>query len=1161
MNPTHQPVDQPFDQPVDPPVDQAHRDRVRDHHATSVFIEAGAGTGKTTAIVDRVVAMVANATIELRDLAAITFTEAAASELRDRIRHRLERAAAGHDPLVPTDAGQERCRVALGQLDDAALSTLHGFAQRILTEHPLEAGLPMSFEVLDDIQARVSFEQRWAAFVDEIYADETLTPLLLRGLVLGLGPDQLHDIARTLDEHHDRLPEPISDLITADAFDELVATGTARIRDGFSYLFTQRREHCRGDEDLLALHLDSLVAGHEQLVAATEVLDILEALRDLPVLKCGRGRKAAWSVPIEEVRARSAELELTVDELQLSLRHAVLTTLLHRVFAFVRAGAEARRRSGALEFQDLLVLTRNLLRNDPEVRDALSARWQCLFLDEFQDTDPLQIEIAVLLATDDPAASTLAWTEMRVRPGALVVVGDPKQSIYRFRRADLGVYHDAQARLGLDRHDLVENFRSVPGILDFVNVVHAHLLVEDPGVQAAHVALHAARAPLGTGPAVRILGSGVDANIDEVREVEATEIAELVRRIHDEQWPVQSGPQPDSQRGDEIGSRPARYQDIALLIPSRAVLPDLEDAFERAGIPVRVESQSLLFATAEVRDLLAALSAIDDPTDEIAVVAALRSPAFGCSDAELFEFVRHHGHWDYRQDPPADLDPTHPVVAGLAALLSFWEQRWWRSVSETVEAVIRERRSLELALARPIPRDHWRRVRYLLDQARAWDDAGDASLRAFVEWVQQQADERARVLESVAPEPDDDAVRILTVHGAKGLEFPIVILAGLNAIPPNTVRGVVWTPNGAEFGCGVKSAGDRSRRTWTNTPGYPTADARENAHDAAERLRLLYVAMTRAQDHLVLSLHHKSERTSRCPAAKIAESLAKSAGQAVYETLSIPASHRQSSSPASGRTSGASKSPSPISSTTGTQLPGPADREQWLEHRQERLRIAGRPASIAATALAIHPPDPRDLDGFSDDDGFLDAEEAGRPPWRRGRAGTAIGRAVHAVLQTIDLASGDHIETTARAQASAEQIPAREAEIASLADGLRRAPTVQAALTPGNRYWREVPVAAEVEGVLVEGFIDLLIETADGLTIVDYKTDRAPHDDDLDLALARYTPQGAAYALALETALGRTVSTCVFVFARPGAAVERTVPDLRAAIGAVREQLVHTEPA
>src|SRR5262249_36450147 len=164
---------------------------------------------------------------------------------------------------------------------------------------------------------------------------------------------------------------------------------------------------------------------------------------------------------------------------------------------------------------------------------------------------------------------------------------------------------------------------------------------------------------------------------------------------------------------------------------------------------------------------------------------------------ELVEFPRGGGRGDYRRATPEALPPDHPVVQGMAALRLLHDERWWQSVSETVEAIVRERQLLELAVTHRRPRDHWRRIRFFLDQARAYDAASGRGLRGFIEWVQQLADERARAVEIVVPEPDDDALRVLTVHGAKGLEFPIVILAGLNVTPPNRATPVLWNPDGS----------------------------------------------------------------------------------------------------------------------------------------------------------------------------------------------------------------------------------------------------------------------------------------------------------------------------------------------------------------------------
>ncbi|MEX2254779.1 MAG: UvrD-helicase domain-containing protein [Acidimicrobiia bacterium] len=1126
------PVDDPVDDPIDTtvtenvaapaepegpaPIDAGARARVRDDHAASLFIEAGAGTGKTTALVDRVVALVASGAVELREVAAITFTEAAASELRDRIRARLEAAAAGGVDWVESEPGRARCRAALGEIDDAALTTLHGFAQRLLSEYPLEAGLPPAFEVLDDIRARVRFEQKWSELVERLFADPGLEAVLLTGLVLGLRFDHLRAAARLLHDNHDRVepPEPVPPIPPLD-IDPLLAA--------LDDVVVQRAGGCRFNEDNLAIHIDKVVVPYRQLLRdVDDRLDLLECVADAPKLTCSTGKKDNWSTDITRTRDACKVAQERLAAILDGQRRAVLGALMHHVVEFVRTDAQNRRREGTLEFHDLLVGARDLLRGDRGVRDAAAQRWRRILLDEFQDTDPLQIQLAVLLATTDTEAGTLDWREVTIEAGALAVVGDPKQSIYRFRRADLRVYDDARTRLALDEATLVENFRSVPQIIECVNAVFSGLLGDgDAGIQASHVDLHAHRASLPGRSAVSTFGDASEDKVAEIRAREAEDVAAIVQQIKRDEWKVGRH---DGTGALGIGIGSAEYADIAILIPSRTVLPGIEDALERAGIPARVESQSLLFATAEIRDLLSILTAIDDPSDDIAIVAALRATAFGCSDGELAEYAMAGGRWDYRVaagTPPAGIDDGHPVVAGLRSLRDLWDQRWWRTVSQTVEAVVRERRLLELAVARRRPRDHWRRIRYILDQARAWDDAGRGTLRSFIEWAHEQAEERARVSESVAPEPDDDAVRILTVHGAKGLEFPVVLLAGLSTQPPNFQPAVVWDAEGrAEYRVGTRS-------TRTETLGYDAALKDEGRHEQAERIRLLYVAMTRARDHLVVSLHRKEGAKSH--ATSVAEHLTSTDAVVIEPGTPVPAEARPAS---------------------GAPAAEPAAFAAWTAERTAALARATVPSSIAATTIAKGD----DRAGAADPGLEKEPPPEQAPPWRRGRAGTAIGRAVHAVLQTIDLATGADLDETARAQANAEGVADRADEVRALAESARVAPVVRAAVDGGHRWWREVPVAAEVGGLVLEGFIDLLVETDDGLVVVDYKTDHLS-DDDIEVALARYSIQGAAYAVALEAALDRPVTRCVFVFAGAPAARERDVTDLDAAKSEVRSRI------
>lgn len=1093
------------------PADRDARADIVDALDVNLFVEAGAGTGKTHELVRRVVNLVAHG-VDPRRMAVITFTEAAAAELRERVREQLTVAARSSED----EDARASCTAALSVLDDAAIGTLHSFAQRILTEFPVDAGLPPGFEVLDEIEAGVAFAERWARWSDRVYDDERLADAITAAAVLGITTKRLERVARELSASWDRargwLPaaEPVP---IFDPSPVLTAIDAA----------TALAPQCRFEDDRLLEHLENVGALGDEVRAALDPLEALELLAAQALGGGQKGRAQNWTGGGKaEVLDRLAEAEAARVAAVQAVREPAMRTLVAEVAKFVHESVEQRRREGRVEFHDLLVFAVDLVRGHPHVRARLHERYERLLLDEFQDTDPIQIELAVLIASGDADAGSRPWWECRVEPGRMFVVGDPKQSIYRFRRADIELYRHVREVLG-ERdgglRTLVTSFRCRPAILDFVNEVFTPLMSGDSSLQAQYHSLTADRPPCEVTPdPVRTFGARApkDTNLHRLRQLEARELAAIVRRVRDEGWPVRD-------RATQEGTRKARYEDIAILLPTRTTLPYLEEALDEADVPTRIESQSLVFATTEVQELLQVLQAIDDPVDDVAVVAALRSPGFGCSDNDLVEFARADGRWDYRVDPPAELDADHPVVAGLRALRSLHERRWWDGVSDLVERVIRERRLLELAVERRRPRDTWRRLRFVADAARAYTDRGGTSVRGFVGWAFEQADEDARVVEVIVPEPDDDAVRVLTAHGAKGLEFPIVLLTGLGLREQPRTGSVLFGPDGPELRIGPDGS-------VLLTPGFE--DLKKHEHDAwrAEQLRLLYVALTRAEDHLLVSMHRKEGDT--CLANCLADA-------------------------AAGRpeiTGSAASAPPRPPALADTPRARP-DRAQWIAARAARIESTRRAPSVAATALA------KAVAGTDDpglDKAETDASDA--PPWRRGRAGTAVGRAVHAVLQTVDLDTGDGLAATARAQALAEDIPLRESEIRALVESVLASPTVRRASNDDCRYWREVPVAIDVNGVLIEGFIDLLIETPGGFVVVDYKTDPAPSAEELDAALARYTPQGATYALALETSLGKPVSRCVFVFARRGEAVEREIADLSRAVDSVRREVSALAP-
>ena len=1077
------------------PVDHDVRERVRTDLDRNLFVEAGAGTGKTRVLVDRVVRLV-----------AITFTEAAAAELRDRIRSELEKAAADHLLL---DDEQRRCAIARANIDRATITTLHGFAQRILAEHPLDVGLAPLFDVEDEVQARVRFVERWMHFRDELFDDDTAAGDLLVLHALGFTTDRLREVARLLHQRWDALVGVDFPVPSRPAID--VASISEPIREAVAVA----EPHWPREGDRLIQLVDEWAALLAALDGAAVAGDELEAVRALVPKVWGpsnQGRAEHWGAEKKTILALLTTANERRQALLEQLRTRVLQRFMPRLQQFTLAGVEERRQNGRLEFHDLLVHARDVLRTNQEVRVAMAGRIDVILIDEFQDTDPLQLDIAFALAADDPALPPPPWPEAVLRPGKILVVGDPKQSIYRFRGADISLW-DRTKRLFPDGvEQLGQNFRTVPPLLEWVNRVFRTVIAEgEEGAQPAYHDLSAFRPEVREGPAVVVVGEQhADTTAAELREREASDLARLIVAMKVNGWEVEDV--------DAGGCRPARFDDIAILVPTRTPLAQLERALDANDVPYRVESRSLVWATDAVRELLAVLGAIDDPADDIAVVAALRSPGFACSDIDLVEWKVAGGRWDYhRSERPEGINEGHPVAAGMAALSAYHRLRADLPVDRLVELVMRERRHIELTFALRRPRDHWRRLRFVLDQARAFVEAGGASLGDFAAWAQLQSDEGAMVIETPAPERDDDAVRILTIHGSKGLEFPIVVLAGLSSAGRDTGPWVLHGADGPEVAIGAKDARFA-------TPGFAALQAQAGDADMHEGHRLLYVAATRARDHLVVGLHHNERGNT--PARELWKVCQDSAAgwwnpAELGDQLALPVEIP----------------------TAEFQALTADDRRVWIAEHAELLAKVNERRVFAATAIAALHDVAEPIDPVVADD----ESPASLPPAIR-RGGTALGRAVHAVLATADFDAPGDLTALAAVQAAAEGI-ADVADVERRAQSALRSPTVAVARAAGRR-WRELYVAAPVgeRGRLIEGYIDLLYEDANGeLVVVDYKTDA-----DLETAPDRYRLQAATYALALETTLGRPVARAVFVFCRPDGAIEREVADLPAAIGEVR---------
>ena len=1142
----------------------------------TLFVEAGAGSGKTTLLVDRIVNLVLHAGVDLSAIAAITFTEAAAAELQSRIRATFEREQAAAEQ-AGDHARAARCQAAVANSDLAAITTLHGFANRILGEFAVGAGLPPSIRVLDEVSSKLAQEDRWQRFVDRLYENADLTDLLkaASALEIPIEPrfkDQatMRVVAEQFNQNWDRLPAvinhsrpPLGSDFDFSQFDQLVAELAAW--QGHNLL----------TEDKLAINLAKILPEMQAVANIAQPLRKMRALKQAPYWGPGNGGQgAAWrgAGTVAAIKDAIKAVEASKAEVLSPIIDDVLTRLSQVVAVEMFAAAQARRVDGGLEFHDLLVLSRDLLRRNSEARRALHDRFRYLLLDEFQDTDPIQIELAVLIATSAEDVGELQWFDLPVDPGRLFFVGDPKQSIYRFRRADIALFLAARDRFaGPDGSAQLEtNFRTVEPIVDWVNALFDDQMAEEVAdSQPRYQPLTPHRSPQPDHghlhKPVLLGGPNDDDKIRaaDLRTEEAADVVGTVRAIiaDPKSWPVQ-----DQTTGRW---RDAKIKDITILLPTRASLPFLRAALDDAEIQYRITTGTLVYNTQEVADALAALRAIDDPGDELSLVAALRSPMYACSDVDLVSWHRSGGRWDVRAAHPPGVSIDHPVAVAMDHLRELWRDRWFLTPSAVLERLLRERRAALLAFGDRRTTDVWRRLRFLVEQARAFEEANSGGLRAFTSWAALQGGSMARVHEPLLPETDEDAISIQTIHGSKGLEFPITILSGMTTQFRTRSSGVnvLWSKDG--------QPSVRMKKGVETNQHAPQADL-EAAMDTFEKLRLAYVATTRARDHLIVSCHHKPGSAG-----------AKCYGGLIWQVFDDD-SLRQLSRRFDWREVVGDQPPEPL---RPAQLGLPLDnRDQWVAQRHAMLApfTVGRvmsatgvaQAAMAAQAEArqIEAAEPGDDGGI---DGGVDDREPGMAPYvaeqlidqdddgadlpsdaligrRRGRTGSAIGSAVHAVLHRVDLADPDGVAELVAQQCEIEGISDRTVIVGQLVDAALRSDAV--GLAGQHPHAKELYVAAPIEGRTIEGYVDLLIESDDGLVVVDYKTDSVRTAEDVDAKLGAYELQAASYAVALEAVTGQAVVECRFVFCTRTGAIERTVQDLEQAKARARATVASLAP-
>ncbi|WP_032908029.1 UvrD-helicase domain-containing protein [Mesorhizobium sp. LNHC252B00] len=836
-------------------VDQDARCRAMTDFFSILLVEAAAGTGKTSLMAGRVAMMLA-AGHHPGDIAAITFTELAASELARRIRQTIELLLAGDVPaflksVLPnglSDQQHDALVAASPRLDDLTATTIHGFCQAIIRSHGVQAGLDPGARVVDAGVADNLFMAELSAwFARRLAADAAeADPIVVLAEEIPLQVvDLIRELASLRRKHPDAQPIPPSadarpdiDFVQAvDDFDRWQAGAApdkwlSDIAHELRRLAERYQDCLANNEDFGSLwRLCDPGAGRLFQRKGLQLKTYDEAARGF-----GAHRNDAGA---GDGRALYETVAIAWSELVGHIASTLVCSLSASLDQLLESYQARKRAAAVLDFDDLLIHVRSLVRGHEEVRQAISQRYRYVLVDEFQDTDGIQNEILFSIAAE---ARPARWEESELRPGALFLVGDPKQAIYRFRGADIEAYE--RCRRLIDNQDqgavleITANFRSLSPIIDHVNVCFDPVFAKpsQPRYVALAPTLLETSHPL---PCVARFTVEVATEgriyAEMFREAEAERVADICTAL------IGNVP---IQRADKTCT-PLQAGDIALLSPGHTELWRYERALEQRGLAVSSQAGQTLMRRQETQDILALLRVLADSSDTLAFGALMRGPLVGLSDQELLDITatlaaREEGQsfFTVRTDPEL---VQHVVARHILIELQQLRRRASIVTPSLILAEAIERLNVRVIMA---ARHRNRSARALanldalIERARGYAVAG---LRAFIRELQADWERKARAQEGRI-DASEDAVEIVTIHSAKGLEWPVVI-------PVNSTTEL-YRPD--QF---VHRQSDNSLHWMLGgvaPPELAAARAAESLEDANQRERIWYVACTRARDLLIL---------------------------------------------------------------------------------------------------------------------------------------------------------------------------------------------------------------------------------------------------------------------------------------------------------------------
>jgi len=828
-------------------VDKEERQKISEKLDTTFLVEAGAGSGKTKSLVDRMLALLRSGNCRIDTLAAVTFTRKAAAELRGRFQTELEEAVLEEkDKKV-----KNRLSEALQSLEQCYIGTIHSFCAKLLRERPIEIALDPDFKEMEEIEDAVFREKCWHDYMVKVRLEGEA---ILQSLAeVGLLPEELKDSFRAVS-----------------LYPEVELMGGSKKTPDFSYFrknlesFLQEARKIvptvrpeKGFDDLQRCMRRCFVRqrnlGFGDYRILMETFELMD--RNLGAIK-NRWPSREVADAFHEEFNRFKEI-VVMDALKQwrEYRHSRVLDFLRPAICFYE---EKRRKKSRLNFEDLLLNSSRLLRENPEVRQYFSRKFTHILLDEFQDTDPIQAEVILYLTGAD--CEERDWRKLVPKPGSLFLVGDPKQSIFRFRRADIDTYNVVKEQIkkgGGEVLHLTANFRSLHSLANWNNPVFEGIFPASfDRYQPAYAPLNTVRedeekTSFGV---CKITVPKIKWNREKtIAEYDADAITNWIG------WACKGNVRLARTKKEKAkGLNPkAQPSDFLLLFRYKKNMNIYARALEERGIPFEITGSDAFSESVEIREIVNLARALNDPENPIYTVAVVRGIFFGVSDDELLQFKREGGKFSFLLDFRAGGNLGGARVGeSMKRLREWWDWTKKYPASTALEMIFENSGIINYLATSEMGSSKAGNLFKLLDILRAQEREGMTSFAGLVEFMEELTS--VHEIEEISLTPGRaNAVRLMNLHKAKGLESPVVFLANPVGIRPHepdkhVIRVKEVNPQGYFL---FKKWGLYQAKLISQPVNWDDRAEEEKKYEEAEETRLMYVAATRAKNLLVISTY------------------------------------------------------------------------------------------------------------------------------------------------------------------------------------------------------------------------------------------------------------------------------------------------------------------